>query len=156
VPETWKFEDPSVARSPAIAAALRYWRSKGGETAIPSRAAIDPLEMRAFLSKILIVEAKGERKYVYRLCGTEITNANGQDLTGRQADEAILGASAGHFIDSYERTIRTRAPVFFVGQLWWQNREYVAFEQVNLPLSSDGNAVDQLLCIVDFEVLRRP
>jgi hypothetical protein len=154
--ETWEIEDLTRAESPAIAAAVDYWRQKAGSTAMPSRSQIDPVEMRAFLRKILLIDVLENGDFVYRLCGTEITEGNRQDLTGRRADEASLGASAPHFLDAYRRTIAARAPVFFIGRMWWQDRGYISFEQVMLPLSSDGTEVDKLLCVVDFEVRALP
>jgi hypothetical protein len=150
--ETWEIEDLARAESPAIAAGVAYWREKAGAAAMPSRAQIDPLEMRAFLRKILIIDVMENGDFVYRLCGTEITEGNLRDLTGRRADAESLGASAPQFLDAYRRTVAARAPVFFIGRMWWQDRGYVSFEQVMLPLSSDGGAVDKLLCVVDFEV----
>jgi hypothetical protein len=155
MPETWEIEDLARAESPAIAAGVAYWREKAGSAAMPSRAQIDPVEMRSFLRKILLIDVMENGDFVYRLCGTEITEANRQDLTGRRADEVSLGASAPQFIDAYRRTIAAQAPVFFIGRMWWQDRGYVSFEQVMLPLSSDGAAVDKLLCVVDFEARAR-
>jgi len=150
--ETWEIEDLARAESPAIAAGVAYWREKAGTAAMPSRAQIDPVEMRSFLRKILLIDVMENGDFVFRLFGSEITEANRQDLTGRRADATSLGASAPQFLDAYRRTIAARAPVFFVGRIWWQDRGYVSFEQVILPLSSDGAQVDKLLCIVDFEV----
>lgn len=123
---------------------------------MPARAAIDPLEMRGFLTKILLIDiirsaaAADNFAFIYRLCGSDITDNNGENLTGRFADVESLGRSAPQWLASYRRTIETRAPLFFRGRMWWQNREFVTFEQINLPLSSDGAVVDKLLCVVDF------
>ena len=156
MPDTWEIADLAGAQSPAIAAAVEYWRSKAAAPgALPSRAQVDAIEMRSFLRKILIIDVLENGDFVYRLCGTEISDANRQDLTGRRADAESLGDSAPQFLDAYRRTVAARAPVFFVGQMWWQERGYISFEQVILPLSSNGAAVDKLLCVVDFEVRAR-
>jgi hypothetical protein len=155
MPELWDIVDLTLAESPAIAAAVDYWRARAGSAAMPSRAQIDPVEMRPVLRKVLIIDVMENGDFVYRLCGTEISEANGRDLTGRRADEDSLGASAPQFLDAYRRTITARAPVFFVGQMWWQERGYVSFEQVLLPLSGDGQRVDKLFCVVDFEIRAR-
>jgi hypothetical protein len=151
MPEAWEIADHAGAQSPAIAAAVGYWRAKAAARAMPSRAELDPMEMRSFLPKILIVDVTTSGDFVYRLCGTEISDRNRQDLTGRRADAESLGASAPLFLDAYRRTVAARAPIFFVGRMWWQERDYLSFEQVILPLSSDGATVDKLLCVVDFE-----
>jgi hypothetical protein len=152
MPETWEIADIAMAESPAIAAAVAYWRLQAGSAAMPSRGQLDPIEMRSFLRKILIIDLMENGDFVYRLCGTEISESNRADLTGRRADAESLGASAPQFLDAYRRTVAARKPIFFVGQMWWQERGYVSFEQVILPLSSDSETVDKLLCVVDFEV----
>ncbi|HVI90864.1 MAG TPA: PAS domain-containing protein [Dongiaceae bacterium] len=150
--DTWDFKDPSFAQSQAVRAGLDYWQSKRRDAGLPSRALLDPLEMRAFLAKILIIDVEADDSFVFRLFGTEISDGNRRDLTGHRADEASLGASAPQFIDAYRRCVRARGPIFFIGHMWWQDRGHVAFEQVMLPLSSDGIRVDKLLCVVDFEI----
>jgi hypothetical protein len=152
--ESWEIGDLAQARSPAIAAAVAYWRAKAAGAAMPSRAQLDPVEMRAFLKKILIIDRMENGDFVFRLCGTEIAEGNRQDLTGRRADAESLGASAPQFLEAYRHAVAARAPVFFIGHMWWQQRGYVSFEQVILPLSSDSAAVDKLLCVVDFEIRR--
>lgn len=150
--EPWDFKDVSCARSPAIKAGLAYWQSKRQGNDLPGRAQLDPLEMRAFLAKILIVAVEADGSFVFRLFGTEISDANRRDLTGQAAGESNLGASAPQFIAAYQRCVQARAPVFFISHIWWQDRGHVAFEQLMLPLSSDGTHVDKLLCVVDFEI----
>jgi hypothetical protein len=155
MPETWDIVDLALAESPAIAGAVVYWRAMAGSKPMPSRAEIDPVEMRSFLEKVLLIDVLDNGEFVFRLCGTEIREANQRDLTGRRADAESLGASVPQFLDAYRRTIAARGPVFFVGRVWWQDRGYVSFEQVILPLSTDGARVDKLLCVVDFKVRAR-
>ena len=96
--ETWDIRDLSDIRSPAVAAALAYWRGKVTDVAgaLPARAAIDPVEMRGFLTKILIVDiarsgtAPENFAFIYRLCGSDITDNNGENLTGMEHD-AVVG-----------------------------------------------------------------
>jgi hypothetical protein len=147
--ETWEFKDLSCVGSAAIAAALDYWRSKSVAPSIPSRSQIDPLEMRSFLSKLLMIDVESDREFAYRLCGTRVAAINGKDLTGQRASEVNLGASSQQFIEVYQRVIRSKEPILFTGRLWWQDREWVGFEQIILPLSTDGRAVDKLMCVID-------
>jgi hypothetical protein len=65
-----------------------------------------------------------------------------------------LGASSQQFIEAYQRAIRGREPILFTGRLWWQDREWVGFEQIILPLSTDGLAVDKLMCVIDCHLPR--
>ena len=149
VAESWEFKDLSRVGSAAVAAALRYWRSKSVAPSIPSRSQIDPLEMRQFLSKVLMIDVESDREFTYRLCGTHVAAINGKDLTGQRASELNLGASSQQFIEVYRRAIRSTEPVLFTGRLWWQDRQWVGFEQIILPLSTDGLKVDKLMCVID-------
>jgi hypothetical protein len=154
--KAWEFKDLSRVKSGAIAAALRYWRSRSEAPSIPSRSQIDPLEMRQFLSKALMIDVDGEGEFTYRLCGTHVAAINGKDLTGQRASEANLGASSQQFIEVYQRAIRGRDPILFTGHLWWQDRQWVGFEQIILPLSTDGLTVDKLMCIIDCHLPKTP
>ena len=145
----WEFKDLSLVKSAALAAALRYWRSKSGAPSIPSRSQIDPLEMRQFLSKVLMIDVESEHEFTYRLCGTHVAGINGKDLTGQHASEVNLGASSPQFIETYRRAIHGREPILFTGDLWWQDRQWVGFEQIILPLSTDGATIDKLMCVID-------
>ena len=124
----WEFKDLSLVKSPALAAALRYWRSKSGAPSIPSRSQIDPLDMRQFLSKVLMIDVESDHEFTYRLCGTHVAGINGKDLTGQRASEVNLGASSPQFIEAYRRAIHGREPILFTGDLWWQDRQWVGFE----------------------------
>ena len=145
----WEIKDLSLVKSGDLAKALSYWRSKSQTPSIPSRSQIDPLEMRQFLPKILMIDVESEGEFTYRLCGTHVAEINGKDLTGQRASKASLGAASQHFIEVYQRAIRDRKPLLFTGQLWWQNRQWVGFEQIILPLSTDGLAVDKLMSVID-------
>jgi hypothetical protein len=112
--------------------------------------------MRQFLSKILMIDVDSEREFTYRLCGTHVAAINGKDLTGQRASEVNLGASSQQFIEAYQRVIHGREPILFTGRLWWQDRQWVGFEQIILPLSTDGLTVDKLMCIIDCHLPKNP
>jgi len=150
---SWDYADPSTARSAAIADAVAYWNAKRADSEMPDKDRIDPLEMRRYLAKVLLIDLQQDGRFFYRLSGTEIRDLNGADLTGKYADAPTLGASLDMFIESYRRTVATRQPVFFHAQMWWQDRGYATFEQVNLPLTEDGFSACRLLCVVDAKLL---
>jgi len=150
---SWDYADPSTARSTAIADAVAYWNTKRENRDMPDKDQMDPLEMRGYLAKVLLIDLQDDGRFLFRLCGTEVRDLNGTDLTAKYADTPTLGASAEMFIESYRRAVATRQPVFFHGQMWWQDRGYATFEQVNLPLTKDGFAACRLLCVVDAKLL---
>ena len=96
-----------------------------------------------------MIDVESDREFTYRLCGTHVAAINGKDLTGQRASEVNLGASSQQFIEVYQDAIRGKEPILFTGRLWWQDRPWVGFEQIILPLSTDGLAVDKLMCVID-------
>src|ERR1700684_2922227 len=79
-------DDSLAFVQPETIAALAYWKSKLGSRLMPSRADLDPREMRSFMPHIALVElrqtADGAQDYYMRLTGTSIEQVFGQ-LTGQ-------------------------------------------------------------------------
>ncbi|MBI2255685.1 MAG: PAS domain-containing protein [Proteobacteria bacterium] len=148
----WDYADLSSATSAAIADAHAYWNVKRANREMPDADEIDPLEMRSYLGKILLIDLQDGDRFLFRLCGTEVRDLNGAELTGKYADAVTLGDSQEAFIESYRRAITSRRPVFFRGKMWWQDRGYATFEQVNLPLSENESAARRLLCVIDAKL----
>jgi len=82
--------------------------------------------------------------------GTHIVERDGRNLTGSYFDTATFGDANHMFEDSFRRVCRERVPVAFRGCLFWQDRSHRKFEQINLPLSADGDAIDKIFCAVTF------
>lgn len=132
-------------------AALRllhaYWISKKGERLAPARADIDPAEMKAFLPHVFLLDVVGTPpRFRFRLVGTEVTSRYGEELTGRFLDEVDLDDVGVDILGEYQRAIREAGPV--LGRWAYEKRsgQYLNYERLILPLSSDGRSIDMLLC----------
>ena len=77
---------PNLA-DPRLAALYDYWDGKRAGRAMPARADIDPVEMRAWLGHLLLIEIAEDGRFVYRLYGTAFVDSFGVDMTGRSVDE---------------------------------------------------------------------
>lgn len=108
------------------------------------------MEMRSYLPKILLICINDDGDFYYRLCGTEIARFNGADVTGKKVGSDSVGKGWRHLIDYYKKPLKTRAPVLFNGSIWWQDREYVSFEQILLPLAEDHASIDCLMSVIEF------
>ena len=78
---------PPDLTDPRLAALYAYWDGKRGGRAMPTRADIDPVEMRAWLGNLLLIDATPDGRFVYRLYGTKFVDSFGLDMTGRGVDE---------------------------------------------------------------------
>src|SRR5215470_982711 len=73
---------------PKAVALYQYWNARRGIRLMPSRADIDPVEMRQWLPRIMLVDVDPEGKFTYRLVGTQIVDLLGVNPTGRPVETA--------------------------------------------------------------------
>jgi len=79
--------DLAQVQSSRIRAFDAFWRGKITHDAIPKRRDIDPLELKALLPWLMVVEIEAEPfRVLYRLAGTKVVEMNRIELTGRYLD----------------------------------------------------------------------
>ncbi len=90
----------------------------------------------------------------YRLWGTRVAEILGYDMTGRSPRrnsaapfEYEGGYSQAEF-DFLETLARQPAIGVTSGSIHWQGRDHVSYEEITLPLSDAGDAVDRLLFVI--------
>lgn len=75
--------------------AYEYWNTKRGDRSMPSRADIDPSEIRDLLPGIILVDvAHDPTRLTYRLVGTDEVEARGSDPTGGDVREHVFAVTA--------------------------------------------------------------
>ena len=134
-----------------IRAFYRYWDSKRKGRVMPSRADLDPIEMKAFLSSIILVDVKRQPlDFIYRLVGTKEVEARGFDPTGQSVAKGSFGATIEEVLTNYRIVSEKKCPVY--------DREGVPSDIPNLwqgdalllPLSDDGETVNMVVAYTDF------
>lgn len=130
---------------PDIRLVLEYWQQKCAGRIMPSRADIDPSELRRFLPHITLVDVVAdERRFVYRLVGTSEVELRGYDPTGRPVAEAFFATSAHEALKHYEAALTTKAPHYVADPFQAVDR-FIGEEDLFLPLSQDGSAVNMVM-----------
>lgn len=124
-----------------------YWQSKRRGRVMPRRADIDPTEIDPHvLPSISMVEVVAdERRYVYRLAGTNDVQVRGYDPTGRSVSECFFGPSAADSIACYDRVVALKTPMLDPTSLQNADGRYIAEDTIFLPLSDDGVNVNKIL-----------
>lgn len=127
-----------------------YWQSLPRHNGLRLRRDVAPADIPALLPALSIVEfPTGTASARFRLYGTALTTNFGYDLTGMTLEEAGLSPERTRYWNEvYARVVATRQPLF--GRDRAAERDFITFEWVKLPLSSDGTAVDMALCGYDF------
>jgi len=135
-----------AASHPDIRALVDYWRSKAGARRMPRRHDIDPGDLKAFLSRITLVDVVPDaRRFVYRLVGTEEVASRGSDPTGRSVTEAYFAASPEESLQYYEYVAHYGEPYCFRDDYHAPDGALEKQDVIFLPLSEDGETVNMIL-----------
>ena len=136
---------------PSITELHHYWLSRRNGRALPSRADINPADIRHLLPAIALVDIEADPFRVrYRLVGTRLVQDMGRDFTGYYLDELRFD-KPDELLALYRRAVEEKAPTFRSGA--WRRPDGVIWdlETAILPLSEDGERVSQCLAIEDFQ-----
>jgi hypothetical protein len=142
------FQLPDHVEAPAVGQLYAYWLGKCQGHRFPRRDQIDPLEMKPFLPYVIIFDVEhraGGYRFRNRLVGTHIVELFGTDVTGLDVEEK---STAEDFPAVYARlaaVIEQRQPRYGISRAPLANREFVRFEHLTVPLSTDGQIIDMLL-----------
>lgn len=146
----------SPRRLPSITELHEYWLSRCAGRPMPSRADIDPADIRHLLPAIALVDIEPDPFRVrYRLVGTRLVQDVGHDFTGLYLDELRFD-KPDELLALYRQAAVEKRPAFRSGT--WRRPDGVIWggETAILPLSDDGTHVTQCLAIEDFYDVRDP
>jgi len=124
-----------------------YWQGKFHGDRLPGRADIDPLDLRPFLGRIVLIDVireEGALRFRYRLMGVRIVALFGRDFTGNFIEDALPP-------DRFDLVNAAFTAVAKTGQLhFWEipvpapDRNFRSLRRLLLPLASDGVTIDML------------
>ena len=138
---------------PGLVRFYDYWESLCGGRPMPARRDLDPLQApRGFLPNIMLIDILHEKqRYRYRLIGSNIVTATGENRTGRFFDEVGFFQSYPTVLPQYEAVVKTGRPLYSLEPFvnFNSQTDYQA-DRLILPLSDDGRRVDTLLVLFQF------
>jgi hypothetical protein len=157
VAEALNFEvgDLKLQRAPAEAdlpveelrCVLRYWQSLPKLAGVADVVAIDPVELRAALGYLMLVDAgPGRNDYRYALYGTKIAAVAGFDMTGKTVWDVATTSAIQTFFAACYRALRAvpcalytvhKAPPQITASHW---------HRLILPLGEGGTVKRFLIC----------
>ena len=131
---------------PDVLAFHVYWESKCCGREMPSRADLDPFEMKRFLPGIMLIDVVADaRRYVYRLIGTREVSIRGNDPTGKSIFEGFFGPSLDAAMSLTDQVVTTRSPLFLHRTFTAPDGRPGDEEFVMAPLSDDGRTVNMIV-----------
>ncbi len=113
---------------------------------MPARADIDPLELKAFLPGILLVDVVADdRLYVYRLVGTRRCSCAAATPPAIRCWRTALMRTRRMPLRYYDQVAISRRPCIEMTPLLSADRMMMSLEAIYLPLSDDGEEVNKIL-----------
>lgn len=154
LPDSSTETEPAVrAWHPRIRRIHDYWLSLHKDGKLPGRDRIDPCAIPEILPGTWMLDVQRVPfRLRYRLVGTKIVQAMGEEMTGKWLDEARPQTlEVPGYFDRYRRVVEEATPSWRKGRpVMEHDRFYVSLENILLPLASDGETPDVILAHTVF------
>ena len=133
-----------------------YWQRKRAQRPMPSRADIDPIDMRFILGNLLLVDVlAAPRRFRIRLHGTNLVHRAGYELTGKMLDELPNPDFRALAERSFTTVVESARPYHSTRSRTLSGRPQF-YEALMLPLSQAPPNVDMLLVGLCYTDAPRP
>lgn len=130
----------------------RYWLLKRGDSRMPARSDLDPLDLPALMGWMSVVRIQANRPhFVFRLVGTKLGYRAGGPKDGQPLDEVQPVEHRLSLERQYRWVAETGAPALFENTVTVDGKRLV-YHRLTLPLGSDREAPDMLLLGFDVAV----
>jgi hypothetical protein len=127
-----------------------FWLAQRGARIAPPRAPFDPVTLRYVLGNLLLIDVLHDPvRFRYRLCGTNIVQRVGFDLTGKFVDEHPEPQFREFALRTYRSVVSAGAPIHGLRNQVFDGRTR-RYEVLVLPLSGDGAAIDMIIVAMKF------
>ena len=131
-----------------------FWASLRGNRAMPSRQDVDPLHIPPeFLPNLMLIDVlHAPRRYRYRLIGTHVVAATGEDRTGQPFENVGFFKNNPVVLEQYNCVVEHGRPVHSLEPFTnFKTGGTYDVDRLLLPLSSDGRTVDMLVVLFHFK-----
>ncbi len=139
-------------RHPELLQLYDYWDGRRNGRRFPTRADIDPLDLKFALGNLTLVDVLQEPlRFRFRLTGSLFAQRMGLDLAGKFVDDIPDAPYRAKVQATYARVVETGEPSLSLNERVIEGEPH-KFEVLRVPLSEDGAAVTMILtCAMYFE-----
>lgn len=138
-----------------ISEVFSYWLGKRIGGRVPRKRDINPTEFDPGWLPNLFMYRVEDGRFRCILVGTRIVEVFGRDETGMFLDQMLPAKHAASRQRLFERAVRDRLPVYYVGPSLNANPRYPRVSRLLLPVSSDNVTADHIFGIVKFGAANR-
>jgi hypothetical protein len=149
------FDPADVAGLPEeLQTFYEFWRRKHRPDGLPRRSDFDPLDLKPYLGRIMILQVErsdpGRLRFRYRLYGSAIADLQRRDLTGRYVDETFSPVRYARTQRSYATVMEHGCAQFLVGRAPL-GKDFIVYERILCPLRGEtGDDVGFLIALFRY------
>ena len=123
---------------------------------MPSRADIDPLEMKAWLGNLVLIEFFGDvHHYRIRIDGTNIAEMGGKGRSGKGIEALTAEAERELLMRQDQSVLAEGRPAYYEAEFTNSEGRHLRESKLLLPLSTDGTNVNMVLGGIYYHVIPR-
>ncbi len=143
--------EPPTAAVRAHHELLAYWTGKKATGLLPSRADIDPSDLKRLLPTVSLIDVRRSSRmgrafdYRLRLAGTGLYRIYGGEITGKGLDDVYPSEVSAQWRRELDAVVADRKPAVGVHSFAWRGASHLSTMWMRLPLASDGREVDMIL-----------
>jgi hypothetical protein len=126
-----------------------YWSTRAGANGMPAWADIRLVEFpSAILPWLVVMDVVADhRAFIFRYWGTERTNLQGVDMTGKSVKELKIPGLAAAMLHQNERAVAARGPILYLNRFATPSGRVVQYEALRLPVTDGGEQVAKVLAL---------
>jgi hypothetical protein len=138
---------------PRVRELISYWDSIRPDGGIPGRQNLDPGKIPSALANIWLIDVRWEpTRFRFRLVGTRVVEFLGRDPTGCWIDEVYPSFPKSSIEDDFVACAVSGKPRWRRGPPFMEaGKDYALVERIALPLATNGEDTDMLLCLSLYE-----
>jgi len=138
-------QSPAIVADARLSHALSCWQRWRQGQEWPTRADIDPADLRLLLANLFVVEAvDGGDRFRYALAGKTVRDTLGFELSGQYLEDLFHGETLDRAMANY-RTVLAGLGHYSVQRWLQRGRPIIRFRRLLLPLASDRSHIDGIL-----------
>lgn len=127
------------------------WQKKRGDRRLPSRSDFDPVELKPFLSQIILIEVRHDPPdFRYRLAGTSSRDLRGMELTGHSVLDLVPRQHGVRLWNDLCEMQHTLDLQFVQISVIASSGEPLSYRVLRLPMGSDGATLDMVMVVQDY------
>lgn len=122
-----------------------YWNEKKDLAALPSESDFDPDDLGNLWDHCFLVRVDPGPDFHYTYMGKALIDAYGDDMTGNEVCERVMGQVAHPMLKKFVETVQKKHKVLDEGEFVNHNNLEVRYRSILLPLSQGGEEVAYIL-----------